>query len=116
MDDRVLIRLTDVAAQTMTPSGLLHIPDTAKKYRHRLMRRGRVVAVGGKVTTVHAGDEVLFAHQDGYQVPEWPDEPHAEQELRMIREAELEGVVEDATLESGACVICGRAPVAEAAE
>ena len=114
LDDRILVRLSDVAVQTRTAGGL-YIPDTAKQYRHRLMRRGRVVACGTKVTLVRPGDEVTFTQQDGFEVPEWPDEPHADKELRMVREKELEGVIEDAEIADG-CVICGHVDRAEAAE
>ena len=117
-----MIRLTDLAVQTKTASGLLHIPDNAKKFRHRLMRRGRIVAIGGRVTLTRPdgsplapGDEVTFTQQSGYDVPEWPGEPHAERELRMVRQDDLEGVVEGVEHDSGGCAICGHAR-AEAAE
>lgn len=95
IQDQVLVRFTDIQVQTMTAGGL-HIPGTAKVFKHRLLRKGAVVAVGAKVTPdrVKLGDEVLFEQQSGYEVPAWPGHPHAELELRMIREDDLLGVIE----------------------
>jgi co-chaperonin GroES (HSP10) len=95
LHDQVLVELNDAALQAVTAGGI-HIPDNAKIHRTRLMRKGRIVATGGKVSgeRVKLGDEVIFIQQSGYEVPSWPGFDHAEQKLRMLKEDELIGVVE----------------------
>jgi co-chaperonin GroES (HSP10) len=92
--DHILVELDDAPAQSATAGGII-IPDNAKVARSRLMRRGKVVAVGPKVDgRVRPGEQVCFLQQDGYRVPSWPGWEHREEQLRMLRERELMGVCE----------------------
>jgi co-chaperonin GroES (HSP10) len=95
LDDRILVAFSDLGVAKLSRGGL-HIPDTAKVFKHRQLRKGEVIAVGKRVAPdrVKVGDHVAFLNQAGYDVPSWPGHEHREGTLRMLREKELEMVCE----------------------
>ena len=87
----LIVELNDTAHASTTRGGL-HVPATAIRYKHRQLRKGRVVAVGEKVPAelVKEGEDAVFKNQAGYMIPEWPGYDHREGDLRMLHMDEIE--------------------------
>ncbi len=86
LHDRVMVRITDGAGERRSSAGIV-IPATAEIAKRLIW--GEVFGVGHHVRTVKAGDRVLFAREDQYEV-----EVQGTTYL-VMRERELHAVASD---------------------